>query len=76
MKIILSGEPISSQEAHSLGLVAELSEPGTVLDRTVKFASLLAQKSSSSLSLAKEAICQGKTLPPRPYKYRLCLDAS
>jgi enoyl-CoA hydratase len=76
MKIILSGEPISSQEAHSLGLVAELSQPGTVLDETVKFASLLAQKSSSSLSLAKQAICQGKSLPPCPSQYRLCQAAS
>ncbi|KAK3299883.1 ClpP/crotonase-like domain-containing protein [Chaetomium fimeti] len=62
MKIILSGQPISSEEALSMGLVAELSQPGAVLDDAVKMASVLAQQSSSSLCLAKEAICRADSL--------------
>ncbi|KAH6651241.1 ClpP/crotonase-like domain-containing protein [Chaetomium tenue] len=62
MKLILTGESISSEEARSMGLVAELSQPGTVLDDAVKFASMLAQKSRASLSLAKEAICRADSL--------------
>ena len=62
MRIILSGQPISSQEAQSIGLVAELYQPGTVLDNTTKVASELAQQSSYALCLAKEAICQGECL--------------
>ena len=62
MRIILSGQPISSQEAQSIGLVAELYQPGTVLDNTTKVASELAQQSSYALCLAKEAICQGGCL--------------
>ena len=59
MKIILTGQPISSQEAQSMGLVAELYQPGTVLQNTVKVASELAEQSNSALCLAKEAICRG-----------------
>ncbi|EAQ93746.1 hypothetical protein CHGG_01981 [Chaetomium globosum CBS 148.51] len=52
------GFELALMEAQSMGLVAELSQPGTVLDDAVKFANMLAQKSRASLSLAKEAICQ------------------
>ncbi len=62
MRIILSGQPISSQEAQSIGLIAELYEPGTVLDNTIRVASELAQQSNYALCLAKEAICQGESL--------------
>ncbi|KAL2130689.1 hypothetical protein VTI74DRAFT_6076 [Chaetomium olivicolor] len=62
MKIILSGQPISSQEAQSMGVVAKLYQPGTVLQNTIKVASELAQQSNSALCLAKEAICQADSL--------------
>ncbi len=60
MKIILSGQPITSQEAQSIGLVADLYEPGTVLENVVKVAGELAQQSNYALCLAKEAICKGE----------------
>ncbi|KAK4031739.1 ClpP/crotonase-like domain-containing protein [Parachaetomium inaequale] len=62
MKIIFSGQPISSQEAQSMGLVAELYQPGTVLENTVKVAGEFAQQSSYALCLAKEAICRADSL--------------
>ena len=45
-----------------MGLVAELYQPGTVLENTVKVAGEFAQQSSYALCLAKEAICRGECL--------------
>jgi len=43
-----------------MGLIADLFEPGTVLQNTVKVASELAQQSSEAMCLAKQAICHGE----------------
>lgn len=61
MKMILFGQSIPAQEAQSMGLVADLYKPGTVLDNTVAVAHELAHRSSSALCLAKEAICRGES---------------
>ncbi|KAK3899944.1 ClpP/crotonase-like domain-containing protein [Staphylotrichum tortipilum] len=62
MEIILFGNPISSQEAQTMGLIAELFEPGKVLQNTIKVASELAQRSSEAVCLAKKAICHADAL--------------
>ncbi len=43
-----------------MGLIADLFEPGTVLQNTVNVAGELAQQSSEAMCLAKEAICHGQ----------------
>ncbi|KAF4465908.1 enoyl- hydratase [Fusarium albosuccineum] len=62
MQMILLGRPISAEEARSAGLVAELYESGTVLDKVLETASTLAALSPTALSLAKEAICRSDDL--------------
>ena len=56
MKMILFGAKITAAEAQSLGLVADVFQPGTVLDNAVKMATTLATQSASAVELAKEAI--------------------
>ncbi|KAJ1327485.1 enoyl-CoA hydratase [Microdochium nivale] len=58
MQMILLGNPISANEAFSAGLVAEVFEDRTVLNKVLAIAAKLAQASPSALSLAKEAICR------------------
>jgi enoyl-CoA hydratase len=62
MQMILLGTPIPAEEAKSAGLVAEIHEPGAVLDNAIKTASHMATLSPSALSLAKEAICRSDKL--------------
>ncbi|KAF4499379.1 enoyl- hydratase [Fusarium agapanthi] len=63
MQIILLGQPISAEEARSVGLVAQLYESGKVLEHVVKdHASTLAALSPTALGLAKEAICRSDDL--------------
>ncbi|KAH7136247.1 ClpP/crotonase-like domain-containing protein [Dactylonectria macrodidyma] len=62
MQMILLATPITATEALSLGLVAQLFEPYTVLDKTVEIASKLAASSATALSLAKDAICRADDL--------------
>jgi enoyl-CoA hydratase len=61
MQMILLGQPISAEEARSVGLVTQLYESGKVLEHVVKdHASTLAALSPTALGLAKEAICRCK----------------
>ncbi|KAF5724805.1 enoyl hydratase [Fusarium mundagurra] len=63
MQMILLGQPISAEEARSVGLVAQLYESGKVLEHVVKdHASTLAALSPTALGLAKEAICRSDDL--------------
>ena len=58
MQMILLGTPITAAEASAAGLVADVFEPGSVLDNVLQTASKLASMSPSALSLAKEAGCR------------------
>ncbi|EGU81744.1 hypothetical protein FOXB_07751 [Fusarium oxysporum f. sp. conglutinans Fo5176] len=63
MQMILLGQPISAEEARSVGLVAQLYESGKVLEHVMKdHASTLAALSPTALGLAKEAICRSDDL--------------
>ena len=59
MKLIVLGEPLSGTEAHSLGLVCSLTEPGQALQSALDLAMKLGSRSQSAIMLAKEAICRG-----------------
>jgi len=62
MQMILLGTPITAAEASAAGLVADVFEPGSVLDNVLQTASKLASMSPSALSLAKEAVCRSDDL--------------
>ncbi|KAH6988200.1 ClpP/crotonase-like domain-containing protein [Ilyonectria sp. MPI-CAGE-AT-0026] len=62
MQMILLAAPMTATEALSAGLVAQLFEPGTVLENTVEIASQLAGSSPTALSLAKDAVSRADEL--------------
>ncbi|KAL5333742.1 ClpP/crotonase-like domain-containing protein [Aspergillus crustosus] len=62
MRIILLNESLSGTEASNLGLVSLLTEPGAALQGALGLARKLAEKSPSTLRLAKEAICRADEL--------------
>lgn len=62
MKMILLGDHIGGEEASAFGLVANLSEPGTVLEHAIKCAAQLSTQSSTAVALAKESISRADDL--------------
>ncbi|KAG6031731.1 hypothetical protein E4U41_007462 [Claviceps citrina] len=62
MRTILTGRPITSEEALSWGLVCDLMEDGDVLQQTIAIARALTEHGSEALQLAKEAVCRADSL--------------
>ncbi|EFY99894.2 enoyl-CoA hydratase/isomerase family protein [Metarhizium robertsii] len=62
MRTILTGKPITSEEALSWGLLCELMEDGVLLQQTIVAATALTTHGSEALELAKEAICRADGL--------------
>jgi enoyl-CoA hydratase/carnithine racemase len=60
MRTILTGRPITSEEALSWGLLCDLIEDSDLLQQTIVAASALTTHGPEALQLAKEAICKGK----------------
>ena len=56
MKMILSGEFISADEALTAGIAAEITQPENTLRRAEKLAATIAKKSPIALKVAKQAI--------------------
>jgi enoyl-CoA hydratase len=56
MKMVLSGELLSAEEALAAGLVAEVADDEQTLERTLALANTIASKSPLALRLAKEAM--------------------
>ncbi|GAB0133092.1 hypothetical protein EsDP_00001508 [Epichloe bromicola] len=62
MRTVLTGRPITSEEALSWGLVCDLTEDCDMLQRTVASANALTEHGSEALQLAKEAVCRADSL--------------
>lgn len=58
-QMILTGEPIDAEQAHALGLVNELAEPGEVLSVAEKLAGTLAAGAPLALAAGKRLIGHG-----------------
>lgn len=56
MKMVLSGEFISAEEALSAGLVAEITIPELTLERAIALAKLIASKPPLAVKQAKEVL--------------------
>ena len=63
MKMALTGAPINAEEAHELGLVAELCDKGEALNTAVQLANQIAKNAPLALIASKELIreMQGRT---------------
>lgn len=63
LRLILSGEVISAEEAFRLRLVEEVADPAALLERALALAGSMAQKSPVALLAAKEATRAALSLP-------------
>jgi len=63
MKMALTGEPITAEDAYQLGMVAELCEKGEALDTALDIAARIAKNAPLGLIASKEMIreMQGRT---------------
>lgn len=56
MRMVLTGEPITAQEAEAAGLVALVTQDELVVEDALALAATMAEKSPIALRLAKEAV--------------------
>lgn len=56
MKLVLTGEPLSADEAQRHGLVTEVVAPARVIARAVELASLIAARAPLAVRLAKRCV--------------------
>ena len=56
MEMVLSGEPISAEEALRIGLVSAVHPHDKLMEETLKLAQNLTQKSQIALAFVKRAI--------------------
>jgi enoyl-CoA hydratase len=56
MKLALTAEPIPSEEAHAIGLVDQLAEPGQAVDDALALAEQIAQNAPLSLKVSKRVL--------------------
>jgi enoyl-CoA hydratase/carnithine racemase len=62
LEMLFTGETITSEEAHSIGLVSKVVERETLTSEAEKLATNLAGKAPIALRYAKEAINKGLDL--------------
>lgn len=63
MRLILSGEMISAEEAQAIGLVELLVPASELREKTLELATTIAAKSPLTLRIAKEAVRASQRLP-------------
>lgn len=61
--LILTGRRIGAPEAHALGLVQRIAEPGKLLDTCIALAETIAGNAPIAVGAAKHAIDEGVGLP-------------
>jgi enoyl-CoA hydratase/carnithine racemase len=55
MEMLLTGEMISAEDAHRIGLINRVVSPTELSDATTKLAQLIASKPSKTVKIGKEA---------------------
>lgn len=63
LQMMLTGEPVSSEYAHSIGLVNELASSEELSSRALGLARLLASRSGNAQAVIKQLVYQGIELP-------------
>jgi enoyl-CoA hydratase len=63
LEMILSGRPVSAEEAHRIGLVNELAEPGRHLAQALEWAERLAAFPQETMLSDRRAAIEGAGLP-------------
>jgi enoyl-CoA hydratase len=63
LEMILSGRPVEAEEAHRIGLVNEVAEPGRHLERALQWAERLASYPQETMLSDRRAAIEGAGLP-------------
>ena len=63
MEMALTGEPISAERAHHLGLVNRLSEPGQALDAAKALAAQITANAPVSVRESRKIVLAAATAP-------------
>ena len=63
MKMLLTGEMISAEEAYRVGLISDLVEPAELMDVAMKYATRIASNAPLSVKAAKQAAVLGMDMP-------------
>jgi enoyl-CoA hydratase len=63
LELILTGRPVEAEEAHRIGLVNELAEPGKHLDRALELAERIAAFPQETMLADRQAAIEGFGLP-------------
>jgi enoyl-CoA hydratase len=63
MELLLTGDPISAQEAERLGLISRVVEPDRLLEEAEKVAQRLARNAPLSLEAIKKTVLQTSGVP-------------
>ena len=59
MQMLMTGQPISAQEAYRLGLANELHEPADLMDAATRIATTIAGNSPTAVQAVKHAVRSG-----------------
>jgi len=59
MQMLMTGQPISAQEAYRLGLANELHEPADLMDAAIRIATTIAGNSPTAVQAVKHAVRSG-----------------
>ncbi len=59
LQLILTGEMISGEEAHRIGLADEVYQPEELMDKAIEMAELISSKGPIAIALAKECVNRG-----------------
>ncbi len=63
MRMLMTGEPITAEEAERVGLVSEVVDDGEVLERALALATTIAALPALALRSIKQAVLAGADLP-------------
>jgi enoyl-CoA hydratase len=63
LELILTGRPVEAEEAHRIGLVNEIADPGKHLDRALELAEKIAAFPQETMLADRQAALEGFGLP-------------
>ena len=63
MELALTGDPITAERAHELGLVNRLTDPGGALDAALELAVAIAQNGPLALAATKRILTEAPDWP-------------
>ncbi len=64
MELALTGDPISAERGHELGLVNRLAEPGAAVDAAVELAETVAVNAPLALAASKRIVVESAAWDP------------